>query len=126
MRRSKPLKPSRKPIARKPVKRRNDARRKKEFARCYGSKERVEWVKHRLCFAVLGVSLCEGKIENAHTENGGMGRKGDASTVIPLCARHHRSLHQIGPDAFQRAYGIDLHTAARLTEEAWQQHAAGV
>lgn len=79
----------------KPV---NRKRRASEFARCYGSKERVAWVKSLPCAVrSLGLSIfampCHGPMDNAHTVTGGMGRKADAETIIPLCRRHHEGFH---------------------------------
>lgn len=59
-------------------------RKPSEFARIYGSKKRVEWIKSLRCSScgVVGYS------QNAHTENGGMGRKADHTTIVPLCGPH--------------------------------------
>jgi hypothetical protein len=76
-------KPARRKI--KPV---NSARRKREFVRCYHSPERVRWVRSLPCAAnVLGG--CLGAIHNAHTANGGTGRKSGYESIVPLCAKHH-------------------------------------
>lgn len=60
-------------------------RTKKDFARIYGSKARVEWVKRQPCVAcgVVGYS------ENAHVApkgEAGTGYKADAKWIVPLCA----------------------------------------
>lgn len=56
-----------------------------EYARIYGSKARVEYVKLHPC-AGCGVV---GYSENAHTESGhGVGYKANASTIAPLCGPH--------------------------------------
>ena len=71
-----------------------------EFARIYGSRERVEWVKTLPCaVASCGLSCgpCDGEIHNAHTVSGGKGRKADAATVAPLCAKHHAAFDQYKP-----------------------------
>ena len=44
-----------------------------EYARIYGSRERVAWVKRRSC-----VACGDSPSENHHIENGGEGRKANA------------------------------------------------
>ena len=73
-----PLKRQGKP---RPVNRKRKAR---EFARAYGSTARVEFVKALPC-ANCGIV---GYSQNAHTENGGAGRKGPYTSIIPLCGPH--------------------------------------
>ncbi len=90
----------RKPIKRgKPPKRSGRIKPKKrsasEFARIYGSKERVAWVKSQPCVYCNALSPFFGESQrgpshNAHTVTGGMGRKAGFETIVPLCASHHR------------------------------------
>jgi hypothetical protein len=47
-------------------------------------------------------------VELAHTENGGMGRKADARTLVPICAPDHRLLHTIGVKAFEARFSDRL------------------
>ena len=69
---------------RKAVPKVNVARKKRNFARAYGSKERVEF------FKALPCHFC-GKVpsENAHLVTGGAGRKSDAHTIIPADRECH-------------------------------------
>lgn len=103
----------------KGVRKRNPARRKSELARCYGSRERVEWVKAQRC--ICRTTICEGPSENAHIKTGGTGRKADADQIVPLCHNHHVILHTEGVIWFQNLYSIDLDAAARATADAWEQ-----
>lgn len=81
----------------KPPRKVNRKRKASEFARCYGSKERVQWVKSLPC----AVPNCDGQpIENAHALGGGAGRKADYQLIAPLCRAHHRYLHQHGTHQF--------------------------
>jgi hypothetical protein len=77
-------------IGRSPVKRVNQPRKDKEFARTYFSAERVAWMKAQPCgFCYSGPSDC------AHLpSHAGMGRKGDYTTTIALCRRHHEWFDQ--------------------------------
>lgn len=118
----------RKPIARKtPLPRRtqratpvNAKRKLREWLRAYGSPARVGWVADLPCIA------CHYKpSENAHVGSGGVGRKGDASTVVPLCSSCHKALHRIGEASFERQAKLDLRACARQTEEAWQAKVDG-
>jgi len=93
--------------------------KKADWARVFGSKERVEWVKQLNCVA-CGTTPCE----NAHVRNGGTGRKADARWIVPACARCHRlgsiSMHN-GIKTFQAHWKIDLTEKAAQTEERWQR-----
>lgn len=101
-------------------------RKPSEFARIYGSKARVEWVKRLPC-VVCGERPCD----NAHIVTGGMGRKADADKIVPLCGEQvegwifdkvccHRMLHVLGVETFQKRTGIDLEQEAAKCEAAWQ------
>lgn len=79
-----------------------------DFARVYGSKARVEWVKSQPC-----VACHSGPCENAHIKSGGVGRKADFTQIVPLCASCHRIQHQKG----WKAIGFN---AARLDYLAFQ------
>lgn len=99
----------------------------KETARIYG--EHAAHVRQRPCCA-CGYA---GATEAAHTTTGGMGRKADASTLVPLCGPHqviaidgksrlvegcHRESHRIGVKSFERKYGLSLSfIASRLFAE---------
>lgn len=100
----------------KPV---NAKRRKSEFARCYESRARVAWIKSLPCLA-RGQGYCGGDIQNAHTATGGTGRKADASTVVPLCLKHHAALHTIGARTFASIHRLDLAAEAARVEGLWQ------
>lgn len=131
MKRFSSLSRSTKPIRRTAVKKINPARKRKEFARCYHSKERVEFVKSLPC-SVCGVV---GYSENAHIKNGGTGRKADYAQIVPLCGPHptamnragitagHHWVHDSGGysrDEFEIVYDINLERVAARTEEQWQ------
>jgi hypothetical protein len=103
----------------KPVKKRNAKRRKSEFARCYHSAERVEFVKSLPC-AVSGLAFNGELRENAHIEGGGAGRKADYTKIIPLCRRCHQQLHSFGRKDFEQYHGCpDLDQLAAETESRW-------
>lgn len=88
IRRKRPLTRSPKPLQKAKPKAVNRKRKAREFQRAYGGEERVHWMQARPCVA------CGSKpSENAHVGAGGIGRKGDAATVVPLCASCHKVLH---------------------------------
>jgi hypothetical protein len=107
----------------KPV---NRKRRTSEFARCYHSKERVAFVKSLPC------ACCTDRLtgcDNAHTRNGGAGRKGDYTTIVPLCrgARGcHRLHHDHGwsrLDVLRKTIGlppVDWEREAARTQDLWE------
>jgi hypothetical protein len=101
-----------------PVKKVNQSRVRKEFIRCYGSKERVAFVRTLPCIVCLSVPS-----ENAHTTSGGISRKADAGFIAPVCNSHHRELHQIGVESFERKYfWAHLSEAAEATNRRWLSH----
>lgn len=109
----------------------NPKRRAKEFARCYHSVERVEWVKARPCQVCLKIGVSE----NAHTIGGGAGRKAGYETIAALCGRHqwadefvvgcHGQLHALGPRLFQERYRVDLAQLAATLQAKWRAHLNG-
>jgi len=72
-------------------KRRTAAEAREKFAREYGSEARREFVSRLPC-CICG----EGPSENHHTHNGGKGRKGPYTSIVPLCGSCHRRYHTIG------------------------------
>lgn len=123
MKRNTPLKRG-KPLARSPMKRK--ARPASETLRIYGPPERREWVKSLACLGRLCGGRCEGAIDNAHTVNGGKGRKADADTIVPMCRAHHR-LYDGYKAPFDREPTRELMKSfAADVERAWQaKHSAG-
>jgi hypothetical protein len=95
-----------------------DAEPASDFARIYHSRARVRWVKSLPCVGCTGRPS-----ENAHTENGGMGRKADYPTIAPLCSSCHGYVHRYGIREFERAFGINLKALARATQAAWERYA---
>lgn len=105
------------PRRQKPMRARNAKRRTSEFARCYGSRARVAWIKHLPSVVSLGRPCV-----NAHVRNGGAGRKADARYIVPLTDAEHRELHAIGRASFERKYGVELDRWACLIDARWQRH----
>jgi len=110
--------------ARRPIKRVNRKRKAKNWTRAYGSVERVAFVASMPCIALWTVDHheCGGDIENAHVVkgDGGAGYKASAEYIAPLCTDHHRHLHRVGPDTFQRVHDVDLAACAAETARAWE------
>lgn len=71
-----------------------------DFARVYGSKARVEFVKSLPCVACNATPS-----DNAHIKSGGMGRKADYTDIVPLCSKCHTLQHQRG----WKALGLSIH-----------------
>lgn len=94
---------------------RNAERQAREFARTYGSTERVEWIKS------FGCVICGKKpTENMHVRGGGTGRKADACYIVPACRAHHRELHRDGVETFSASYSIDLEMTADQFDAVWR------
>ena len=118
-----PMRRGTKPMKRGRVKPVNTKRRAKNFARAYGSKERVAFVKRMRCVVgrLYAHGRCSGPIDVAHTEGGGVGYKADASTTVPLCRYHHQNLHLWGRRSFELAYGVHLEAEAKAVESLFRQ-----
>lgn len=89
-----------------PMRRRNDARRRKRFARDFG--ERAAIVRAMPC--LVGGIACSGDVQAAHVRSRGAG--GTRRDLIPLCARHHCEQHDAGLRTFAARYQVDLAAAA--------------
>jgi len=94
-------------IRKTPIKRMNRGRRKKKFARNFGT--RAEAVRDMKCL----VPGCRGRSEAAHMNGargmGGCG--GDRRGLGPLCRLHHLQSGEKGTSMradFEAKYGIDL------------------
>lgn len=117
------------PLARQtPMRTANRKRKAANSARAYGPKARREWLLARPCL-VCGIV---GYTQQAHTQNGGKGRKADAKHTIPLCGPH--------PDAngtlvagchakyegrrarFDLDMGFTMDHGAAAINAAWQRH----
>lgn len=103
------------------------ARKRAEFVRCFGSKERRAWINAGGC-CIPGCTTGE-VVQNAHVGShveSGMGRRGDADTVAGLCLTHHR-MQEGRTAAFEREMdlpaGFLLAAAARLDAE-WAEVAS--
>lgn len=95
----------------------NAKRRAENFARAYGSEERLFYVSACLACVVPSCTW-NGYNDNAHVETGGTGRKADADKVVSACNRHHREMHR-GQETFELTYGVDLQQCAAETQERW-------
>lgn len=101
----------------KPV---NRDRKRREFARCYGSVERVKRMKRRPCDACGRVPTEDALNETSHIEREGMGRKASWRETVTHCPPCHRRFHALGCDidVFDAEKGCDTRaTAARLAVE---------
>jgi hypothetical protein len=103
-----------------PLLRVNRERRAREWERSYGSEERVSWVRSLPC----SVPGCNRRMsENAHVspegDPSGMGRKGDARQIIPLCAPHHMEFHRAGQRTFNDTHRIDVDLIAAAIAYRW-------
>jgi hypothetical protein len=111
---------STKPIARSRLKK--HARKPSEFARIYGSKERVEFVKSlpcQMCFIV-------GQTVNAHVgkEGKGMQRKANYDQIAALCPRCH-SAYDNHEEPYADGWNRMLVLCAMdRTERLWQESIA--
>ncbi len=97
-------------------------RKPSEFARIYGSKARVEFVKGLPCVACGGTAYCS---ENHHIEGDGVARKAHYTLIIPLCPGCHLAWHHFGRRYVESHGGFLSDRAAAETERLWQAHLAG-
>ena len=105
------------PKSRWPINKSNPVRRAREFARAYGSKARVEFVKALGCFQ-CGAAVAENA--HLHGSKSGMGRKGPYTDIVPLCRTCHTryDAYTLMPNEAQ------LRVTADLVEIAWHSRQA--
>ena len=112
------------------MKKSNPKRRARESKRAYGPPKRRKWIAGLPC-SVPGCN--RGPIHNAHVKPegrphdgpSGMGRKGDYTQVIPLCAHHHDELDKVlGQRLFNDKYGIDVDFVAVYIQDLWTKEAS--
>lgn len=63
---------------------------------------------------------CSGRMHAHHCReggNGGMGKKPDDSTAVPLCDLAHAEIHNTGWKTFEKKYGVDL---SALAAKLWR------
>ena len=101
------MKKPRQYLKRVPVKRVNRPRKAANHERAYG--EKAEWIRAQTC-CVCGWYAPS---EAAHIGSGGTGRKGDASTLLPLC----------GPRRFPYATYTDMAGTYEMVNEVEGCHA---
>lgn len=119
-------KPSSRPRPKAKQRERNDPKR------IYGG-EYADWIRSLPC---EGCGYQGPAVEAAHTENGGMGRKADAKTLVPLCGPRlvpvegryqtpfegcHRFAHRVGHRKLEKVYKVDLKAKAAELWATWQQ-----
>jgi hypothetical protein len=114
-----PIPQRRSPVTKKPrkaPKKVNAKRKAREFARAYGSKERVAWVKSLPCVACTS----NGRSDNHHICGDGAGRKADHTSIIPLCRACHLAWHRFGRRYVEVRAGFKAEQVAAATEQRWQ------
>lgn len=109
-------KAAQKPIQRSRIKPKK--RSAKEYARVYGSEERVQWMKRQPCL-IAGQHSCFGEVQGHHIVNGGMSRKADHTLIVPLCVGAHQLLHTIGVASFCLVWSVNLVTEAARIAAKW-------
>jgi hypothetical protein len=100
---------------------RNAKRQAKQFARAYGSEERVSWMKRQRCLTCGDHGPCE----NSHLRSrAGMGRKGNAEKTIPQCKPCHDLYPRRSKWRARFPHWTDekLEAAAAVIEARWQEH----
>jgi hypothetical protein len=73
----------------------------------------LAWIRTQPC------CVCGSKksVEASHTGPHGIGQKSPDTSVIPLCAKHHRtgndSYHRLGPRKFSEKHNLDIPAIVR-------------
>jgi hypothetical protein len=122
-------KPRRKPVSAPRGMKRSALKPKKrsasEFRRIYGSKARMLWVKSQRCaWCVMRGHLHDcGPVDNAHTENEGLSRKGHYTTIVPLGRPHHQKYDRYEHPFSSPASRLAVKYLAEETERRWQLYA---
>lgn len=78
----------------------------------------LKWVRGFACLiAGMPGHDCEGRIEAAHVRtgtDGGLLVKPSDIWAVPLCSSGHALQHQIGEQAFEARFKVDMKAKARL------------
>jgi hypothetical protein len=124
----------RKPKSLTPIKRsriKPKPRKPSEFARIYGSRERVRFIKSLPCCLCCGIALSDfapdagNSSDNAHTgERSGMGRKADFDTIVPMCRLHHRRFDTYDPPFNIEECREAIQALGPKIEQLWVLHRA--
>jgi hypothetical protein len=99
------------------------SRSSKETKRVYGPAARRHFVASLPCIICARVPS-----QNAHSRTGGMGRKADKETIVPMCALHHAEYDGAisgGRQTFLATHQVTqewVYRMADLTERLWQEH----
>ena len=101
----------------------DEERATKEWARKYGSIERVLFVKHGGKCSTPGCH--ERECENSHYGVEGMGRKAHYTRILRQCAKCHRRVGDIGWPAFRAENPtLDPERECEVLDIHWLQHGA--
>lgn len=107
----------------RPIPAKNVKRRRSEFARCFHSKARVEFVKSLACCATGRFATPADPIDNAHVcDDGskGAGRRSGYACIAPLKRSAHRLLH-VNPRKFREKFGhFNWSAMAAYTDAQWE------
>jgi hypothetical protein len=108
-------------------------RDRNDKARIYGG-DYAKWIRSLPC---IGCGYKGPHVQAAHTENGGIGRKADARTLVPLCGRRlqksfayrpamftsvegcHEFAHRVGHRTLEKVYRINLKAKAAELFAQW-------
>jgi len=74
------------------------------------------WVRRFPC--MIGV-YCQGDVVGHHVKSVGAGGQ-DLGNECPLCAAHHREIHDKGKTAFEFKYSVDMNKEARKYLMVWE------
>ena len=104
---------------RKPMKRRNEARRRRAFLEAYGG-DYADLIRALPCI-IAECNAWSWTIQASHVKSRGAG--GKAKDLVPMCPDHHSEMHTLGIRTFESNYSIDLATeAARLWQANTTSH----
>lgn len=108
---------------RKPTKRKG--RTPAERTRIYGPDERQDWMRGHPCLGCARIGTEDRPHHLHHVKSGGMGYKGGAELLVPLCFLCHQFVHQQGVRRFEAAYadmlcGRPLRSWAETYAHAWE------
>lgn len=103
----------------KPMPTKNAARQKKrrDVGEVYGPF--FAYVKTLPCAVYGEGDPCEGPVTGHHLRSVGAGGK-DAANLAPLCAKHHRLIHNIGPKRFDARFFNDLKLYGDVIYRRWR------
>lgn len=110
----------------KTTKQRTKERREHRQRVQFHGPERIEFFRHLPC-ELTGIQIY-GEVVNAHTEGGGVARRGTYKSIVPLQWQAHQDFDEMPDATFEKKYGRTKQSIRDLAphyHQMWLDHKKG-